>query len=142
MGDIIADFKRCLYRRLKIVTDIMNYVDKTDYNYRNINMTFSRDLPSNTNEEINLANQLKDLLPLQQIYEMLSFVENPKKTVQQWKSWQLELAKIDAQKENIMSEMTKDNGTMIPDRVKNSKSNAQNEQAAQDDSVNDGTNNE
>ena len=95
MGDIISDFKRCLYRRLKIITDILNYVDKTDYNYRNINMTFSRDLPSNTNEEINLANQLKDLLPLQQIYEMLSFVENPKKTVQQWKSWQIELAKID-----------------------------------------------
>lgn len=142
MGDIISDFKRCLYRRLKIVTDIINYVDKTDYNYRNINMTFRRDLPSNTNEEINLANQLKDLLPLQQIYEMLSFVENPKKTVQQWKSWQLELAKIDAQKENIMSEMTKDNGTMVPDRVKNSKSNAQNEQVTQDDSVNDGTNNE
>jgi len=142
MGDIIADFKRCLYRRLKIVTDIMNYVDKTDYNYRNINMTFSRDLPSNTNEEINLANQLKDLLPLQQIYEMLSFVENPKKTVQQWKSWQLELAKIDAQKENIMSEMTKDNGTMVPDRVKNSNSNAKNDQTTKDDSINDGTNNE
>ena len=143
MGDIISDFKRCLYRRLKIITDILNYVDKTDYNYRNINMTFSRDLPSNTNEEINLANQLKDLLPLQQIYEMLSFVENPKKTVQQWKSWQLELAKIDAQKENIMSEMTKDNGTMVPDRIKNngSNSNAQDEQNIDDNSVNDGTSN-
>ena len=106
-------------------------------------MTFSRDLPSNTNEEINLANQLKDLLPLQQIYEMLSFVENPKKTVQQWKSWQLELAKIDAQKENIMSEMTNDNGTMVPDRIKNngSSSNAQDEQNIDDNSVNDGTSN-
>ena len=43
-----------------------------------------------------------------------------------------------------MSEMTKDNGTMVPDRIKNngSNSNAQDEQNIDDNSVNDGTNNE
>ena len=56
----------------------------------------------------------------------------------------LELAKIDAQKENIMSEMTKDNGTMVPDRIKNnsSSSNIQDAQNVDNNSVNDGTNNE
>ena len=54
--------------RNKKASIIMNYVDKTDYNYRNINMTFSRDLPSNTNEEINLANQLNLALQLYLVY--------------------------------------------------------------------------
>ena len=87
------------------------------YNSDNIDITFTRNLPTNINEELNLINQARDFLPLEELYKMVSFVDNPQKMVDKWKKWQIELANIETEKEKIRANATQDD--IMPDRLNN-----------------------
>ncbi len=94
MGGYIMEIKKGFMERIRIITKILNYPTGEDFDYTNIDMSFSRDLPTNVNEEINFANQMKDILPLETIYEHLSFIENPKKEIKRYKEWKMEVAQL------------------------------------------------
>lgn len=103
MGGYVAELKQGFVKRIKKITEIINYKENKSYDFANIDMTFTRDLPTNVNEELNYANQMRDIVSLESIYDFLSFIENPKKELQKYKDWQLELAELNATKVEITS---------------------------------------
>ena len=70
---------------------------------------------------MNLINQAKDFLPLEELYKMVSFVDNPQKMVQKWKTWQIELAKLEIEKEKLRANATQND--IMPDRLNGSDNN-------------------
>lgn len=106
MSSFQLEFEDLINHRNKIICEIINLASSKDYEYSQIGMLFNRNIPTNMSEEINLANQLKDILPLQEIYRMLSFVESPEKTYELYKQEQLDLAELEAEKERIYNEVT------------------------------------
>ena len=96
------------------IISLINVRDSKNYDSSTIDMTFTRNLPTNVNEELNLVNQAREILPLKAIYEMLSFVENPDEMVERYKKWQLELSQLEVEKANIIAEGTEDD--IMPDR--------------------------
>lgn len=103
MGSYVAVLKQGFINRIKLITDIINYSENKEYDFTNIDMTFTRDLPTNVNEELNYANQMREIVSLESIYDFLSFIENPKKELKKYKEWQLELAELNATKVEITS---------------------------------------
>lgn len=116
MVGYMMQFKKSFNNRCKLVSNILSVKLGTKFDSTNIDMTFTRNLPTNINEELNLINQAKDFLPLEELYKMVSFVENPKKMVEKWKEWQLELTELEIEKNKKMSEATEDD--MLPNRLK------------------------
>lgn len=106
MSAFQMEFEKFIKRRNKIICEIVNTNANKDYEYNQIGILFNRNLPTNTGEEINLANQLKDILPLKEIYRRLSFVDNAEKMYEEWKNEQLDLARLEAEKEKIYNEVT------------------------------------
>ena len=92
--------------RCKKITQLINVGENKNYISDHISITFSRNLPTNTNEELNLINQASNFLPLEELYKMTSFVENPKEMVEKWKEWQLELEELEVQKAKIQAQAT------------------------------------
>lgn len=125
MVGYLMQFKKGFIKRCEYVTKLINEAQGTKYDYESIDMTFTRNLPTNANEELNLINQAKDFLPLKELYKMVSFVDNPDTMVKKWKEWQLELATLEAQKSQINAMATQND--IMPDRLKGD-NNDENEQ--------------
>ena len=113
----LMQFKKSFLKRCGMVTNLLNIKYGAKYNSDNIDITFTRNLPTNINEELNLINQARDFLPLEELYKMVSFVDNPQKMVDKWKKWQIELANIETEKEKIRANATQDD--IMPDRLNN-----------------------
>jgi SPP1 family phage portal protein len=106
MSEFEETFKEAIKRRNQIISQILNYRDGRSYNFRNIDVTMFRNLPTNTNEELNFANQTREILPLEKIYEELSFVNDAKQMVKLYEEDQIRQAKLEAKIAEIMAEST------------------------------------
>ena len=116
MVGYLAQIKKGFAKRCKLITNILNFSSNSNnFDSNNIDMTFTRNVPTNTNEELNLINQARDFLPLEELYKMVSFVENPQEMVQKWKAWQIEKAKLDIEIEKIRASATEQD--IMPDRL-------------------------
>lgn len=116
MSSYVQVLRKGFKDRCNKIVELINFRDSTNFDSSNIDMTFTRNLPTNINEELNLVNQARDILPLKAIYEMLSFVENPDEMVERYKAWQLELSALEVQKAEIVAKATEDD--MIPDSMR------------------------
>lgn len=121
MVGYLMQFKKSFLKRCSMVTNLLNIKNSARYDSANIDITFTRNLPTNINEELNLINQAKDFLPLEELYKMVSFVDNPQKMVQKWKTWQIELAKLEIEKEKLRANATQSD--IMPDRLNGSDNN-------------------
>lgn len=106
MSEFEEIFKDAMRRRNKIIAQILNKRDNRNYDWKSIDMTMFRNLPSNTNEELNFVNQAREILPLEDLYEQLSFVTDAKEEVAKYEADQIRQAKLDAEIAKIMSEAT------------------------------------
>lgn len=100
------EFENLIKHRNKIICEIVNLFSNKEYEYNQIGILFNRNIPTNVGEEINLANQLKDILPMKELYRRLSFIDNADKMFELWKEEQIELAKLEAEKEKVYNEIT------------------------------------
>lgn len=106
MSAFQLEFEKFIKRRNKIICEIVNKRTNKEYEYNQIGILFNRNLPTNVGEEINLANQLRDILPLKEIYRRLSFIDNAEKMYEEWKEEQLDLQALEIEKEKMLDEVT------------------------------------
>lgn len=74
-------FKRGLQRRIELITNILDIMG-TSYDFRNINIDFTRNLPVNELEEVQIANQLIGLVSDETVLNRLSFVQDAAKEIE------------------------------------------------------------
>ena len=108
MSEFIEMFKASISRRIKIISEIINKKEGTDYQWQNIEIETYRNLPSNTQEEMNLLNQLWGKLPIKKLYDMMSFVEDSEKMVEEYEEYRIWEAKLEAKVAKIMAEATEE----------------------------------
>lgn len=111
MSEFEEVFKDAMQRRAKIISQILNRTQNKNYDWRSVDLTMFRNLPTNTNEELNFVNQAKEILPLEKIYEELSFVTDAKEMVEMFEQDQIRQAKLEAKISKILSEETQNDMT-------------------------------
>jgi len=84
-------FKRALQRRIELITNILNAKGK-NYDWRDINITFTRNVPQNLQELATLVGTLRDLVSDETLLSLLPFVTNV----------QDEMAKLEEQNEGAV----------------------------------------
>jgi SPP1 family phage portal protein len=80
MDQIVAvkerKFKRGLQRRIKLITNILN-MSGNKWNWRDIHITFSRNMPQNLSELAEMVGKLKGIVSDETLLAMLPFVDDP-----------------------------------------------------------------
>ena len=84
-------FKKALQRRIELITNIIN-IKGGNYDYTDIDMSFTRNIPANTTELANMVAQLKGTLSEQTLISQLPFVADP----------QAELEKVKQERESSL----------------------------------------
>ena len=74
-------FKKGLQRRIELITNIF-YTLGSQYDYRDISMIFSRNLPANEKEAAELANMLWGIVSDETVLAQLPFVNDPAKEIE------------------------------------------------------------
>ncbi len=115
MSEFIEMFRRALKRRIKIICEILNKRDGKNYDWRDIEMTFYRNLPTNTQEEMNILNQLWGKLPIKKLYDMMSFVEDSEEMVKEYRDYKIWEAELEAEIAEKMAQATEPD--MNPDGI-------------------------
>ena len=70
-------FKRGLQRRIRLITNILNTQGK-QYDWRDIDIQFTRNLPQNLKELAEIVQMLIGIVDNETVISLLPFVENPK----------------------------------------------------------------
>lgn len=70
-------FKRALQRRIELITNILN-IKGGNYDWRDIQIIFTRNIPQNVVEIAQMINSLRGLLSNETLISQLPFVEDPK----------------------------------------------------------------
>ena len=83
-------FKKGLQRRIRLITNILNMKGK-NWDWRKIEITFSRNMPQNLAELSQMVGQLKGIVSDETLIALLPFVTDPA----------MELERLEAQKETI-----------------------------------------
>ena len=68
-------FKKGLQRRLELITNILNLKGK-QYDWKSINITFTRNMPQNLVETVQMVTQLKGIVSDETLLAQLPFVED------------------------------------------------------------------
>ena len=74
-------FKKGLQRRIELITNIFNATGK-QWDYRDINMTFSRNMPQNLTEIVEMVQKLKSTVSDQTLLSQLPFIEDPQEEIE------------------------------------------------------------
>ena len=74
-ANIEANMKEALQKRLELLCAIQK-LTTNDFIWRDINIIFTRNLPVNNMEEVNMVNQLRGLVSNKTLLSLLSFVKD------------------------------------------------------------------
>ncbi|MBV4423227.1 phage portal protein [Clostridium tyrobutyricum] len=80
-------FKKALQRRIELITNILN-IKGGNYDYTDIDMSFTRNIPANTTELVNMVTQLKGTLSEQTLIAQIPFVVDPQAELEKVKKEQ------------------------------------------------------
>ena len=87
-----SKFRKGLMKRIELITYFMNLSMNSDYTYTEITPVFTRNIPSNDVETVNMINQLYGMISDKTLLSQLPFIEDV----------QAELDALEAQKENSL----------------------------------------
>ena len=68
-------FKKGLQRRIRLITNILNTTGK-NWNYKDIDITFSRNMPQNLTELADMVTKLKGLVSQETLLSILPFIDD------------------------------------------------------------------
>jgi len=74
-------FKKALQRRLKLLTNFLN-VRGSNYDYKNVNISFTRNIPENEKDAAELVGKLAGYISQKTLLSYLPFVEDPQKEME------------------------------------------------------------
>jgi SPP1 family phage portal protein len=96
-------FKAALQRRIRLITNILNTTGK-NWDYKNIDITFSRNMPQNLAELADVVTKLKGMVSSETLLSILPMVDDP----------QLEQDRLDEAKPTIDLDEVNDNEGISP----------------------------
>ena len=80
-ANIESNMKKALQKRIELLAEILELVDSEKV-WRDIDIVFTRNLPIDLNETVNVINGLKDLVSDETLLTLLPFVKDPEKELQ------------------------------------------------------------
>lgn len=69
-------FKEALIRRLKLITNYINYIELKDYNYNDLEIIFTRNIPANITEIVENSIKLAGIISKETVISQLPFITN------------------------------------------------------------------
>ena len=75
----------CIRNRLKLVLAYSNKMNNTNYDYKDVEIIFTMNVPSDDLQNANIINLLGDKIPADIALSLMSFIQNPQLAVQQAK---------------------------------------------------------
>jgi SPP1 family phage portal protein len=86
-------FIQAIDRFLQIVTNLLTTVNNKPYNAEWIKLTLNRNLPQNNKETADIVAELVDKVPDQYLFELLWFIKDPRKALEEMRAQKKEAAK-------------------------------------------------
>lgn len=71
------EFKKGLQRRIELIANILKLKGKADIDFRDIEITFTANIPANTQEQANIVKTLYGLVSQKRLLSLLPFVTDP-----------------------------------------------------------------
>ena len=108
-SSIEAQMKKALTRRIELISEILKLTD-SEYIWRDVTIRFTRNLPADLQEIVNIVNQLRGVVSEKTLLSLLPFVTNPDK----------ELEEVKKEKEENMNLYSFDHGEEDGIEIQNS----------------------
>ena len=81
---IVANMTKALQKRIELICEVLNLTDGVTM-WRDITITFTRNLPENTIETAQMVNQLRGLVSDETLLSQIPFITNPAEEVERVK---------------------------------------------------------
>lgn len=81
---IVANMTKALQKRIELICEVLNLTDGVAM-WRDIKITFTRNLPENTLETAQMVNQLRGLVSDETLLSQIPFITNPTEEVEKVK---------------------------------------------------------
>lgn len=81
---IVANMTKALQKRIELICEVLNLTDGVAM-WRDIKITFTRNLPENTLETAQMVNQLRGLVSDETLLSQIPFITNPAEEVEKVK---------------------------------------------------------
>lgn len=81
---IVANMTKALQKRIELICEVLNLTDGVAM-WRDIEITFTRNLPENTLETAQMVNQLRGLVSDETLLSQIPFITNPAEEVEKVK---------------------------------------------------------
>ena len=81
---IVANMSKALQKRIELICEVLNLTDGVAM-WRDIKITFTRNLPENTLETAQMVNQLRGLVSDETLLSQIPFITNPAEEVEKVK---------------------------------------------------------
>lgn len=81
---IVANMTKALQKRIELICEVLNLTDGLSM-WRDITITFTRNLPENTLETAQMVNQLRGLVSDETLLSQIPFITNPAEEVEKVK---------------------------------------------------------
>lgn len=81
---IVANMTKVLQKRIELICEVLNLTDGLSM-WRDITITFTRNLPENTLETAQMVNQLRGLVSDETLLSQIPFITNPAEEVERVK---------------------------------------------------------
>lgn len=81
---IVANMTKALQKRIELICEVLNLTDGVAM-WRDIKITFTRNLPENTLETAQMVNQLRGLVSDETLLSQIPFITNPTEEVERVK---------------------------------------------------------
>ena len=81
---IVANMTKALQKRIELICEVLNLTDGVAM-WRDIKITFTRNLPENTLETAQIVNQLRGLVSDETLLSQIPFITNPAEEVERVK---------------------------------------------------------
>lgn len=78
---IVANMTKALQKRIELICEVLNLTDGLSM-WRDIEITFTRNLPENTLETAQMVNQLRGLVSDETLLSQIPFITNPAEEVE------------------------------------------------------------
>jgi SPP1 family phage portal protein len=76
-------FKKAYQRQYKMLTDFWRQTNKVTIDPVNLSFTFTRKFPKDVDQEIDMLVKGMGVLPLEKLYSLVSFIDNPAELAEQ-----------------------------------------------------------
>ena len=89
-------FKKGLQRRLELLCNFLNVKSGTDYDWRNLEISFTRNIPANVPDIVDMVSKLNGIISNEKLLGLLPFIEDPQRELDRIKKEQEDNIDLDA----------------------------------------------